>query len=104
MLLAIATHFTLFSLPKVKELDLHIQGLFNFNYSHMKPNQDPQDIIHVTDLFTTACRIAGIIDKIPNDRVTDGLDQTSLLLNGEGYGRRNYIFHYSGRILKNLSL
>jgi arylsulfatase len=65
----------------------------------IQPNQDPQDIIHVTDLFTTACRIAGIKDKIPDDRVTDGLDQTSLLLNGEGYGRRNYIFHYSGPVL-----
>ena len=60
------------------------------------PDQDPGDIIHVTDLFTTATRIAGIKDKIPNDRVTDGIDQVALLLLGEGHGRRNYIIHYSG--------
>ncbi len=62
----------------------------------IKPGQDPQDIIHVTDLFTTAARIAGAIGNIPDDRVTDGIDQTALLLLGEGNGRRNYMMHYSG--------
>ena len=56
-------------------------------------------MIHVTDLFTTAARIAGIKDKIPNDRVTDGIDQTALLLMGEGHGRRNYMTHYSAGTL-----
>jgi arylsulfatase len=46
----------------------------------IEPNQDPQDMIHVTDLFTTAARIAGVMGKIPSDRVTDGIDQTALLL------------------------
>ncbi len=63
------------------------------------PDQDPDDIIHVTDLFTTAARVAGIMDKIPNDRVTDGIDQTALFLIGEGHGRRNYITHYSAGTL-----
>jgi arylsulfatase len=54
----------------------------------IEPNQDPQDMLHLTDLFTTAARLAGAIDKIPTDRVTDGIDQTALLLLGEGHGRR----------------
>ncbi|MBW2010518.1 MAG: sulfatase-like hydrolase/transferase, partial [Deltaproteobacteria bacterium] len=58
------------------------------------PNQDPVDILHITDLFTTAARLAGALDKIPNDRVTDGIDQTALLLLGEDHGRRNTMFHY----------
>ncbi len=62
----------------------------------IEPNQDPIDFIHLTDLYTTAARIAGAMDKIPSDRVTDGVDQTALLLLGEGHGRRNYMFHYSG--------
>jgi arylsulfatase len=62
----------------------------------IQPDQDPGDIIHVTDLFTTAARIAGATDKIPTDRVTDGIDQTALLLLGEGHGRRHYMTHYSG--------
>ena len=62
----------------------------------IEPDQDPDDVIHVTDLFTTAARIAGVMDKIPNDRVTDGIDQTALFLMGEGHGRRNYMTHYSG--------
>ena len=62
----------------------------------IKPDQDPDDMIHVTDLFTTAARIAGVKNKIPNDRVTDGIDQTALFLLGENHGRRNYMMHYSG--------
>lgn len=62
----------------------------------IEPGQDPIDILHVTDLFTTAARIAGAMDNIPRDRVIDGIDQTALLLLGEGHGRRNYMFHYSG--------
>ncbi|UCE64268.1 MAG: sulfatase-like hydrolase/transferase, partial [Nitrospirota bacterium] len=32
----------------------------------IEPDQDPTDIIHLTDFFTTAARIAGATDKIPN--------------------------------------
>ncbi len=66
----------------------------------IEPGQDPLDIIHVTDLFTTAARIGGALDGVPADRVTDGIDQTALLLNGEGHGRRHYMFHYSGKDLE----
>jgi len=60
------------------------------------PDQDPIDFIHVVDLFTTAARLGGAFKGIPDDRVTDGVDQTALLLLGEGHGRRDYMFHYSG--------
>ncbi len=62
----------------------------------IEPGQDPLDLIHVADMFTTAARIGGAMDKIPFDRVTDGIDQSSLLLNGEGHSRRDYIIHYGG--------
>ena len=62
----------------------------------IEPNQDPTDILHVTDLFTTAARLGGALEHVPTDRVTDGVDQTALLLFGEGHSRRNYMFHYSG--------
>jgi arylsulfatase len=65
----------------------------------IEPNQDPVDILHLTDLFTTAARLGGALDKIPNDRVIDGVDQTALLLLGEDHGRRNMMFHYSGGVL-----
>jgi arylsulfatase len=65
----------------------------------IEPNQDPVDILHLTDLFTTAARLGGALDKIPNDRVTDGVDQTALLLLGEDHGRRNMMFHYSGGVI-----
>ncbi|WP_294229704.1 sulfatase-like hydrolase/transferase [uncultured Shimia sp.] len=65
----------------------------------IEPGQDPMDMLHVTDLFTTAARIGGAMDLIPNDRITDGVDQTALFLIGEGNGRRNFMAHYSGDAL-----
>lgn len=65
----------------------------------IEPGQDPIDMIHVTDLFTTAARLGGATHKIPDDRITDGIDQTALLLDGEGHSRRNFMAHYSGSVL-----
>ena len=53
------------------------------------------DIIHVTDLFTTIARLGGAMDQIPTDRIIDGLDQTALMLQGETYGRRDFVFLYN---------
>ncbi|MEM7224543.1 MAG: sulfatase-like hydrolase/transferase, partial [Pseudomonadota bacterium] len=57
------------------------------------------DIIHVTDLFTTFARLGGALDFIPRDRVIDGIDQTSLFLNGDTYSRRDYVHIYQGHTL-----
>ena len=57
------------------------------------------DIIHITDLYTTFARIGGATKYIPSNRITDGIDQTSLLLNGDTYSRRDYVFIYSGTTL-----
>jgi arylsulfatase len=58
------------------------------------------DIIHVTDLFTSLARFGGATDKIPTDRLIDGVDQTALMLQGETHGRRDYVFIYSINSLK----
>jgi len=54
------------------------------------------DIIHETDLFTTFARLGQATKHIPTDRIIDGVDQTSLLLNGDSYSRRDYVFIYTG--------
>ena len=36
------------------------------------------------------------MENIPTDRVIDGIDQTSLLLNGDGFSRRDYVHIYTG--------
>jgi arylsulfatase len=54
------------------------------------------DIIHVTDLFTTFARLGGGKNDIPTNRVIDGIDQTALLLNGDGHSRRDYVHIYAG--------
>ena len=53
------------------------------------------DIVHVSDLYTTIARLGGAIPSIPTDRIIDGIDQTSLLLNGDTYSRRDYVFLYN---------
>jgi arylsulfatase len=54
------------------------------------------DIIHVTDLYTTFARLGGATEYIPTDRIVDGLDQTALLLKGDTFSRRDYVFIYAG--------
>lgn len=36
------------------------------------------DIVHVTDLFTTLARFAGAKDRIPTERLSEGVDQSAL--------------------------
>ncbi len=64
----------------------------------IEPGQLVGDIIHETDLFTTFARIGGATDQIPTDRIIDGIDQTSLLLNGDTFSRRDYVHIYTGPI------
>ena len=54
------------------------------------------DIVHASDWYTTLAVIAQADQYIPRDRVVDGLNQTSILFNGDGYGRRDYLFAYEG--------
>jgi arylsulfatase len=58
------------------------------------------DIVHVADLFTSLSKIGNAADKIPTDRIIDGVDQTALMLEGETHGRRDTVFIYSGNSLK----
>ncbi|CUH49659.1 sulfatase-like hydrolase/transferase [Ruegeria atlantica] len=60
------------------------------------------DIIHVSDLYTTLARVAGGMEFIPRDRVIDGVDQTALLLEGEGNSRRDYVYIYEGPVLRSI--
>jgi arylsulfatase len=62
----------------------------------IKPGQIVGDILHVSDLFTTFARLGGAMDHIPTDRVIDGVDQTSLFINGDGFSRRDYAMIYVG--------
>lgn len=64
----------------------------------IEPGQTVGDIIHETDLFTTFARIAGATNHVPTDRVIDGVDQTSLILNGDGHSRRDYVHIYTGEV------
>jgi arylsulfatase len=64
--------------------------------SVIEPGQIIGDILHITDLFTTFARLGSAMEFIPRDRVIDGVDQTSLFFNGDGYSRRDYVMIYTG--------
>lgn len=68
----------------------------------IEPGQDPLDIVHTADLYTTLISIAGAVDKIPTDRVIDGVDQSALLVLGEDHGRRDYVFLYNKNKLESV--
>lgn len=68
----------------------------------IEPGSAAGDIVHVSDLFTTFARIAGASDHIPRDRIIDGVDQTALLLEGEGNSRRDYVYVYEGPVLRSV--
>jgi arylsulfatase A-like enzyme len=63
------------------------------------PDQVVGDMISVHDLFTTFISLAGGLNKVPTDRVIDGVDQTALLLNGDGHSRRDFLHIYTGDVL-----
>ncbi|WP_298852168.1 sulfatase-like hydrolase/transferase [uncultured Ruegeria sp.] len=54
------------------------------------------NIIHVTDLYTTLARFAGADQFIPRDRLIDGVDQSaSILFDDETKGRRDSVIIYN---------
>ena len=68
----------------------------------IEPGTSADDIIHVSDLFTTFARLGNAMDGIPRDRIIDGVDQTGVLLLGETHGRRDYVYIYEGPALKSV--
>lgn len=61
-----------------------------------------EDIVHVSDLFTTFARLGNAEKGIPTDRIIDGVDQSGVMLLGDDHGRRDYIFVYEGTSLKSV--
>jgi hypothetical protein len=68
----------------------------------IKAGSQAQDIVHVSDLFTTFARMAGAEKNIPRDRLIDGIDQTPVMFLGETHGRRDYVFIYEGPALRSV--
>ncbi|MCP4902054.1 MAG: sulfatase-like hydrolase/transferase [bacterium] len=68
----------------------------------IEPGSSAEDIMHVSDLFTTFARLGNATDNIPADRVIDGVDQTGVLLLGETHGRRDYVYVYEGVDLRSV--
>ncbi len=68
----------------------------------IEPGTYANDIVHVSDLFTTFARVGVATGGIPRDRVIDGLDQTGILLLGQSHGRRDYVHIYEEHALRSV--
>lgn len=53
------------------------------------------NIIHVSDLYTTLARMTGADKHIPRDRLVDGVDQSAAILIDDTKGRRDHLIVYS---------
>lgn len=61
----------------------------------VQPGKTSNEIVHVTDLFTTLASVAGA--QVPQDRPIDGLDQSEFLFGGSGKSdRQGFAFYIKG--------
>jgi arylsulfatase len=59
----------------VLESGVHVPGVAWWP-GVIEQNQISAEMIHVTDMYTTAARIGGALGQVPKDRVTDGIEQS----------------------------
>jgi arylsulfatase A-like enzyme len=65
----------------------------------IEPGQVSDDVFDLMDLFNTTLRLAGAIDRLPQDRYIDGIDQTSFLLTKGGQSLREHVYFWMNSTL-----
>lgn len=65
----------------------------------VEPGQVSDGLFDLSDLFTTSLSLAGVLDKVPNDKFIDGIDQTSFILNRNGFSNRQVIYYWLNNYL-----
>ncbi|MCK4417524.1 MAG: sulfatase-like hydrolase/transferase, partial [Candidatus Latescibacteria bacterium] len=58
----------------------------------IKPGRISDGLFDLADLFNTSLALAGLQNKLPEDRYIDGIDQTSFLLADNGESNRKCVF------------
>jgi arylsulfatase len=56
------------------------------------PGRESEGLFDLMDLFNTSLHLAGALNKIPTDRYSDGIDQTSFLLADNGQSNREKVY------------
>lgn len=57
----------------------------------ISPGRESNELFDLMDLFNTSLTIAGVSNKVPQDRYIDGIDQTSFLLTDKGQSKRDRV-------------
>ncbi|MCA9258048.1 MAG: arylsulfatase, partial [Planctomycetales bacterium] len=66
----------------------------------IEPGRESDDLFDLMDLFGVSLKLAGVpLDKLPNDRYYDFIDQTSFLLAKGGESKREAVYFWWGKAL-----
>jgi arylsulfatase len=70
-----------------------------FSWPGMIASRQSDGLFNFSDFFATAAALAGVRDKMPNDRYIDGVDQTGFLLTDDALSARKYHYYWLGTTL-----
>ena len=73
------------------EGSLHVPLIVRW-HGQVPAGRQPNEIVHVVDLFPTLARIAGL--EVPSDRPIDGVDQSGFLLGKQEKSAREGFVYY----------
>jgi arylsulfatase len=66
---------------------------------HVPADAASDEIVHITDWFTTLLSMTGCAQQIPQDRVIDGVDQSDFLTGRSERSRREGYLYWMGETL-----
>ena len=61
----------------------------------IQPGRESDELFDLMDLYNTSADLGGVIDKLPQDRYIDGIDQTSFLLAEDGHSKREKVYMWA---------
>jgi arylsulfatase len=66
------------------------------------PDRSSGGLFAFTDFLPTVLSLAGALDRLPDDRFIDGVDQSSFLLAPDGLSNRKHQYYWLGQMFSGL--
>ena len=78
---------------------MRVPGLLRYP-GHVPAGRESKAIVSTLDILPTFAALAGVPEKVPSDRIIDGVDQTNLFLGKDETGNRDNFRFYDGNELQ----
>lgn len=72
---------------------MRVPGIFYWK-GMIEPGQVSDGLFDLSDLYPTLLELAGVLDKTPSNQYVDGIDQTSFILNRNGFSNRQAVYYW----------